>query len=506
MLVWGAHTAAQGTVPSPPDVHLLDAVQAALSRHPALEIQQQEVEISNAVKQQATGAFDQLLESGFDRQRLYSPRAEITGFSLAPNNAAQLAASYSKLLRNGVAVSGSFGVSRQIETPSIPGGLTTSSTRVQLLFPLMRGRGTRVTTANERAAALQASSSVLELRHVTATLMARVVSSYWGVVAAGQRRAVAIAAAERGALLLENTRALIAADQSPRSDQASALANAADREAARFSSEQAYVEARQQLWLDMGYRLEDRPDIAAVDDFSLFGDLPKVRDLPEGAEPFVAGALDRRADYLAAQDRVESARVAREGAANDLQPRVDFSLNVGYTSLAEGRAFSRYWSAVAAGVEGPDVVGRIAYRFPLENHVASGRFAAADARLRQAMLERDDLVRSIRSSVIESYSALRNSLLRLERARESVDAFQDALRGEQDKLTLGIGSIINMLTIEDRLTAAADRHVAALQSYGQALIEFRFATGSLVPVRGDLPALDQRTFTTFPFELATGRR
>ena len=85
-----------------------------------------------------------------------------------------------------------------------------------------------------------------------------------------------------------------------------------------------------------------------------------------------------------------------------------------------------------------------------------------------------------------------------------MDAFQEALRGEQDKLALGIGSIINLLTIEDRLTAAAEREVAAWRSYGQALVEFRFATGSLVPVRDDLPTFDVRTFTTFPFAPAPG--
>ena len=71
---------------------------------------------------------------------------------------------------------------------------------------------------------------------------------------------------------------------------------------------------------------------------------------------------------------------------------------------------------------------------------------------------------------------------------------------------MGIGSIINLLTIEDRLTAASEREVAAWRSYGQALIEFRFATGSLVPVRDDLPALDIRTFTTIPFAQAAGRQ
>jgi outer membrane protein TolC len=505
LLMWSPHVAAQGAVTSEGGQHLLDAVRSAISRHPALEIQRQEVDINSAAHRQASAAFDQTIETALSRDRLYSPLGEPTGFALSPSSSSQVVASYSRLLRSGVTMNGSIAMRRQIDTAAIQGGLTTSSTRVQLVFPLMRGRGTQVTTAGERAAGLQTDSSVLELRHATATLMTRVVSSYWALVAAGQSRAVAAAAADRGALLLDNTRALIAADQSPRSDLASALANAADREAARYVAEQAYVEAREQLRLDMGYRAEDRPEIAALDDFSLFGQLPDVADLPDDAEPFVVQALERRVDYLAAQTGVEAARIARDGIADELRPRLDFSLNVGYTALAEGREFSRYWSAVAGGVEGPDVVARITYRFPLENHLAAGRFAAADARVRQATAARDDLVRSIKSSVIESYGALKNSLLRLERARESVDAFEEALRGEQDKLALGIGSIINLLTIEDRLTAAADRRVAALRGYGQALIAFRFATGSLVPVRGELAAFDERTFTTFPFELAAGR-
>jgi outer membrane protein TolC len=501
LLAWNGRSAPPQTPAAPTGLHLLDAVNSAITRHPALQMQREEVEISNAVQREASSAFDQLVEAGVQRDRVYTPQAAVTGFTLSPSNSAQSGVSYSKLLRNGMSVNGSINLRRQIDAV-IQDGLTTSSTNLQVVMPLMRGRGAAVTTSTERAASLQAVGSTLDLRHVTATLIAKVVSSYWALVAAGRNRDVAAASSTRGAVLLDQERALIAADQAPRSDLASAVANAADREASRFVAEQAYTDAQQQLWLDMGYGPADQVQVAAVDDFSLFGELPDVRELPQDPEPFIAGALSRRADYLAAQARLDAARIAREASADGLRPQVDLSVNVGYTALSEGRAVGKYWSALATGVEGADVGGRISYRFPLENRLASGRFAAADAQFRQSNVARDDLMRTIRSSVIASYSAVRNSLLELARARESVDAFQEALRGEQDKLTLGIGSIVNLLTIEDRLTTASERQVAALQRYGQALIEFRLATGSLVPVHGDLPTLEVRTFTTFPFELA----
>jgi outer membrane protein len=498
VLIWCPQVVAQTAAPAG-GLHLLDAVQSTLSRHPGLEIQRQDVEIGNAVEQQAAGIFDQLFESSLNHGRVYGPFGGLTGFHLAPNDSSQVVASYSKLLRSGVTIGGSVDLLRQVDDFGFLSGLSTSTTRLAVVFPLMRGRGTSVTTANLRAAGLQRDSSALELRHLTATLMTRVVTSYWGLVAAARLREVANASVSRGAALVDNTRALIAADQSPRSDLASVRANAADREAERFISDQAYVEARQQLWLDMGNRSEDRGDFVTLDDFSMLSDLPDVAAFPTDIEPFVAGALERRADYRAAVTRVEAAQVLSEAASNELRPQLDFSVNFGYTALSEGKGFGQYWSALGAGVEGPDVIGRIGYRFPLENRSASGRFAATTAQVQQEMLRRDDLARSIRASVIASYNALKNSVLGLSRARESVEAFQEALRGEQDKLALGIGSIINTLTIEDRLTAAAEREVAAWRSYGQALVEFRFATGLLVPVQGVLPTLDVRTFTTVPF-------
>jgi outer membrane protein TolC len=499
---------ARAQTPAAPEspLRLIDAVQAAISQHPSLEIQRQQVAISEAVQQQVSASFDQILTTSLDRGQIYQPFSSAAGIGLGAANTAQIAASYSKLLRNGMSLGGALDMQRQIRSPSSISGLTTSATRLQLGVPLLRGRGVQVTTANERAAGLVREGETLDLRHVTAVAMSRAASSYWGLVAAARSRDVAAASDRRGEQLVSNTRALIDADQSPRADLASTLANAADRRATRFAADQDYFAARQRLMLDMGLRRDAWPDALALDDFAVLGPLPAVDTLPRDASPWIEEALRRRADYLAAQVRVEAARVTRDAATNALLPRVDLQLAVGYTALSEGRQFNRYFAALGDNVEGLDAFGGISYRFPLENRQARGQVAEAGALLLQATTTLADLERTIRSSIAESYSAVRNALLGLAQARESVAAFEEALRGEQEKLALGRGSIVNLLTIEDRLTTASGREVAAWRSYAQALVDFRFATGTLVPARDPLPPLpDLTTFTTLPVSFVGGK-
>jgi len=49
---------------------------------------------------------------------------------------------------------------------------------------------------------------------------------------------------------------------------------------------------------------------------------------------------------------------------------------------------------------------------------------------------------------------VRNAALQLQRAREAVASSQVALEGEREKYRLGVGQLVDVLTMEDRLTTA----------------------------------------------------
>jgi outer membrane protein TolC len=504
-LIASSHANAQSVSASQASLRLIDAVQSALS-HPAVEIQRQQVEIEQALAQEASAAFNEVVKAGLDGARSYTPRATESSVDVTPTSTSQATASFSRLLRNGVSVTGALDVQSTLDERFRSSGLTTSRTSLELLFPLMRGRGRQATTAEETSARLSVNASELVLRHAQAAQVASVVSSYWQLVAAARTLAVQQASTARGELLVENTRALIAADQSPRADLALALANLADREAAQVAAEQARIAARRQLILDLGVRPEEFPEQPVLDDFPPLAPVPPIGDDPALLRRLVDAALDRRADYAAAKARLGASRVSADAAKNGLRPRVDLSVNFGYTGVVRETPVNRGFAGLFSGVEGADVVGRVAYEFPVRNSRALGRLLEASAEQRQADLRVAELARDITASVAATYSTLEHAVRRLEKARESVEAFKSALQGERDKLALGIGSIVNLLTIEDRLTTAAEREVAAWNAYGQVLIEFRLATGSLVPRRGPLPALDETTFTTFPSELLASER
>ena len=77
-----------------------------------------------------------------------------------------------------------------------------------------------------------------------------------------------------------------------------------------------------------------------------------------------------------------------------------------------------------------------------------------------------------------------------------------ALDGEREKYRLGAGQLVDVLTMEDRLTVAQQTLVSAELGYAQALTQLRFATGSIVAPDKAVQAVDREVFFTVPVPAA----
>jgi len=80
-----------------------------------------------------------------------------------------------------------------------------------------------------------------------------------------------------------------------------------------------------------------------------------------------------------------------------------------------------------------------------------------------------------------------------------VDSFRSALTGEREKYAGGIGSIVNILSVEDKLTAALSEQVQSEFAYVIALAQFRLATGTLVQPNQAVQNVPADTFVALPF-------
>ena len=483
-------------------------LQSTLDAHPVLRIQEEQVNIERAVKQQFSGQFDAVLGSGISQSRFNTPlttlQQRVTPLDELIRNQAANLTNYnftaSKLFRNGISGNVLVETSRSTDNLVNEFGVNRSRFLIQVTVPLLQGRGRDVVAASETAAQLEAEATLFDLNQIIARLLADGASSYWIYVASIRTLEVLRSSEERGGTYVDNVQSLVDADQIAAVEINQVKANLAGRIASRIAAQQRVVEARQRLALGMGLSFDRMAALPHPID-----DLPPVQQdrlpdtSPASIQFHMEQAMQGRADLLAAKKRQDSARVIHVAAADLIRPQVDLTFSSGYSGLKEGRRIDRSLIALLSGVRGVDAVAGITYEFPPRNNFAKGRQAEAAAAVRQADLRYLEAARNITSEASAALQAVHHAIGRLSKARESVEFFQTALEGERDKLRLGFGSLVDLLTVEDRLTSSLTGLEDAQLTYALALTRLRFATGTIVAPGQAVQTVDREIFFNLPF-------
>jgi outer membrane protein len=489
---------------------LLDAIGSTLLDHPLIRSQQAQVQITRGLRLQASGSFDSLITSSFNGNRTDIPltnfeQQENASLGVVSPDQASNNVTYSlglqRLFRNGSSAQLGFQLGRTTDNLFETGGVNTSTLNFAVTVPLLRGRGRAAVDAAERAARTEVDATLLDLNQLISQLMANTATDYWNLVAAEKNLAIAQENEDRGEAYLQNVQALVNGDHVPRNDLHEVVANLAQRSTTRLTAEQQVLAAQQQLAFDMGVGADRIVAYLPVpkDDFPNAEDQEAPSDSASCMDYYAAKALQRRADYLASQARYDENKTLLIGARNRLLPQVNLSFAGGYSGLQEGRDIGDFAGASYLGIPGPTASAGISYSFPVANELARGSVLQSKGLVTQAEMQSQQLARNINSSVVVALESLRNAIFRDKKASESVESFRSALAGEREKYAGGFGSIVDILEVEDRLTAALSDQVQAELAYALALTQFRFATGTLVQPQQPLQNVPALTFLTLPF-------
>ena len=478
-------------------ISLMDALEQTLSRHPQIKISEQLVEGGRALRQQALGPFDTVLQGNVLQTHQHDPilTGTLNGLESRSSDITTAGATATRLLGNGVSLESQLDVNRTAEY-LLPTGLNTTQLAFQVRLPLLRGRGRAAVESELNAAGLEVDARLYELNQTISDLLAVAASSYWQYVAAMRILDVFRESEDRGKIYMENVQTLIEASRIPRNDIYQVRANLGARAANRAAAEQNVIEARQQLALSMGLSATELESLGDPAD-----------NLPAGMpasglnrEKYVNQAIARRGDLRASRTREDAGRVLIEGRKNQIKPQVDLVFRTGYSGLREGTGPADLLSSPFRGVQGADVVAGISYQFPRGNHEALGRLAESQANLRITELRTADLTRQIASNTIAALGAVENAAARVREIERSVADFQAALSGEREKYQLGRSSLIDVLTLEDRLTSAASSRVDAELAYAIALVRLRQATSTIIKPDEQVHTIDRTIFFNLPSE------
>lgn len=498
----------QSSGPSPQPLDLLAALQSTLANQPALHIGEQQVVASRGARQQASGAFDTNLAGTLSQNRINNPltlfnqeQAALLGIITKNqvSNVTYLDLEATKEYRNGVEIIPSLVSTRTTDNIYDIGGVNLTTLSFQVTVPLLRGRGRDVVAATETAAGIEVQATILDLNQTISSLLTDTATSYWNALGAAKNLEVAKRSEDRGRIYVENVQTLISAGRVPQAEINQVNANLATRSAARIAAEQSLIATRQQLALAMGLSTDQMANVGMpVEDFPIEDDHALAALNAHSLQQFLDFSLVHRADYLAAKKRETEQKTLLTPAQNALRPQVNLSLSSGYSSLDEGTGFQNFFSSPGRAPRGPDVGVGVTYLFPPSNNVAHGALMVAQSNLRQAELRTLQTSQAIMAAVITAVGGVRNAALQLQRARKAVSASQAALDGEREKYRLGVGQLVDVLTMEDRLTVAEQTLVSAQLSYALALTQLRFATGSIVEPDQTVQSVDRDIFFNVP--------
>ncbi|HUB02714.1 MAG TPA: TolC family protein [Terriglobales bacterium] len=464
--------------------------------------------VNRAFTRQASGQFDTFLGSTFSQTRLNNPLTLFDQQQAAllniitdtqVSNITSLNVEADKQYRNGIALSGNLTMARTTDNIYNIPGTNLSTLSFQVNVPLLKGRGRGVVAAQETAAGIEVQASLFDLNQTISSLLLETATSYWTAVAAAASLRVAQGSEQRGKVYLDNVQTLIDADRAPRAEIQQVKANLATRTAGRVAGEQNLIAARERLALAMGLGVDQMAGVdTPSDDFPAEDDRALSAIDANTIQQYFDLATVRRADYLAAKTREKEETTLLGAARRGTLPQLTLNLSSGYSTLDEGTATADYFHSLGRAPRGPDASAGITYRFPPRNDAALGALTSAQSNLRQAQLRTLEISRNIMASVVTAVAGVRNAIFQLRKADEAVAASRSALEGEREKYRLGVGQLVDVLTIEDRLTEAEASQVGAKLGYALALTQLRFATGTIVEPDKTVQSIDRDVFLTVP--------
>lgn len=479
-------------------ITLQEALDSVLVHGTQLRLGERQVRMGEGALLAAQAAFDPRLTTSLTAERLndFAAGASAGANSVLTNTIASTIA-LPKRFRSGIVATPRVDI-MHMEVPDVRGALTSrASVAIDVSVPLLRDRGGGVAAAAERAARHSLDAATLDARHTSAAGVLATVVAYWNDLAAEERLDVYRSSELRAGQLVDDTRRLVEADERPAADLQQLLANFALKRAARLAGEQASVEAKEQLVLAMGIRVDALATLPhAITSFPAV--LPGDASAVSSDGVWVTRAMRSRADIAAHRAARTAAEVQLRAARDGMRPRLDLTVGIGYKGLTRERGIVGALSSFRRNVPGLDASVQLGYELPLASLAARSETLRGSAAYDEARIREEELVRQVASGVRVARQALQHGREALLASRDAVALSRRAVENEKRKFRLGMSTLFDVILAEDALTSARLSEIAGQLAYAVAIARLRYEAGAILDSGSSVPRVSAETLRREP--------
>lgn len=476
-------------------VHLTleEAVALSLQQNLSLQVVRYDRAQSREGVEQALGIYDFLVDGGLQFVSDTTPAASnLDGAEVQETDRAGFQLGLSRLLPTGATAevawsNGRFKTNSRFSllNPSYSSGLDFT-----LSQPLLRDFGRDVTERGIVIARNNLEISRLTFVQQVTDLLREVEDAYWSLVEARYQLQVAEAALDLARRLHDQNRVRVDVGTLAPLELVQSEVGISTREEeiirARFAVGNAEDRLRQLLGMDREARLwgaEIVPDSEAETTVPL---LPVERAIDK--------ALEARPELASRRVSRQSLEVQAAYLRNQTKPRLDLQATYGFNGVggdavvrdAAGNVIASFpggWDDALDQITDAEYRGwtvGVGFAYPLGNRSARAQRAAAELAVEQAGTRERELELAIATEVRAAVRAVEAAAKAIESAKASRRLAEKNLEAEQRKYENGLSTSFQVLQIQDDLTAARSRVVAAVSGYRRALSSYRRALGTLL--------------------------
>ncbi|MBF0408545.1 MAG: TolC family protein [Candidatus Riflebacteria bacterium] len=460
---------------------LSEVVCTTLRQNPEIMLQKREISSRFGAVVQASGSFQPVIQSSIVQDSSLQPltnanRQLLDGRSFLPVKTTSYRLVYKKLMENGTVIAPGIEFSRNDTDIPAREPENRATVKFELSHPLARGRGTEsLAFSTSQAAGFEYQSSFESLRQITNNALLSSISAYWNYLGAFRRLEILRSAEKRAEKLLSETEELILCDHQPAAEKSQVEANLASRQADAIAGANALVQNQRILGLSLGLSGEE---IASLSFPSTDFPEDKVFEkIPSLTEDLLKSALMKRPELSALRLQEKAAKRLTAGSRNEELPKIDFNVAVGYSGLDENSGFTSFVTPFSKNVPGLNATVQVQTELPVQNLSARGIRQQREAAEKKINILIDQAKRHIGSGLSVAIANLEDSLKQVRLTRKAVMLFQKAVENEKARLAQGMSTIIDLITLEDRLTNASLANVQAQISFAQAIAAFQYESG-----------------------------
>lgn len=345
---------------------------------------------------------------------------------------------------------------------------------VQATQPLLKGRAPKVNDLTRQLANQQLEVAELQKRQAANALIAESLDAYWRWVGAELALQARTASVTRTRKLSDATIAQIEAGQLAELERDIVAQRIAAAEQTLLGAEVAVLDATDVLRDALGESATANNTFTAPTQFARPTELPTVDEA-------LAAARHASPDIALLQQQVAAANLATIRSKDQRIPQLDAVATLAQLGLAESLIDAM---EQVATVDFTSFFVGLNFAVPLDNTFARKTHEADEVAVLLAKARRDDAHREVDLRVRQAHRVLQTHQKRLDLSETEIALATKNLAAMESKFAAGLASYLEVLQLEEDLSAAQERYDQARIDAITSLIALHRLTGELIDVWG----------------------